>query len=380
MTIEKEKKRFFALLFLFLGIIFFYNLSRPAWIEPDAIGFYNRTCEAGTDFSTPIVSRTVFEKLPCNETIWKIFQSILTFAAFSAIYFSLTKILQKDYRATFMVGLSYFFVLFLLALEDDQLFFPILIVTSVWLLKNPTWKKRILYGILAVVTTFFVWEGAYVIMGLLLLSSIYPWLSLLVPISGFLTNKIHLKYEGNISELQTGLGFFTNNIILWVLAFGDRGKLFENKTVLGALVGLLVLTFFVPKFGVFIIIPLLFLIEPVMGEKKMYRFLAYGGLFAMAIISVGLLIDSEPTSDYWRVVDKAIVLQEQGETVYNEWWVGRWVRYKGGFPTLEGSDIGPQVLPFDTHFYWLGKQTHPDTCETIDSAGILFLQECKPRV
>lgn len=351
---------------------------RDAWIEPDSIAFYNRTCLNGNDFNTPKLTKEIFLNLPCDQIIWKIVQVINIAGIFFALLYGIRKY-GLPAKTVWLSGLLYFFPLFLLALEDDHLTFPIIIILTYLLFEKRSIKRMIGYALAIPILTFFYWEGSFVVMSIFLASSILSPLGIASVIVAFFLEKIHFNPNNSSSELTSGLGFIANNVLVWLFLLKgfDFSFLKKYQVEFGSLFGILLLTFFVPKFGVFLIIPLLPLAGLSFSSKKAtFGLLCLAGFFGFLVISTNLLVTHEPLDPMWDLVEEGVALQDSGALVYNEWWVGRWFAYKGGVPTEEGGYKGIPDFPPDSEYYWLGLPF--DSCETIRSYNFAHLQKCSP--
>lgn len=361
-------------LIISLSIILF----KPLWPEPDSTAFYNRACLGGADFQTPILSRVIFSLLPCNIIVYKLFNLFLILAAISAFYYFNKKNLKTP-NLFFLAFLSYFVMGFILQLEDDQIAFPLIVAMTGWLLSNPTWKKRIMYGLGILFLVLFIWSGAFVPGILFLAYTIEPTLSLIAILAyivyHYLTSgTIFFNEPGLTAELQPGYGFISDNILLLVLFFlpNKIKQLKDNKNLFVLFMATNVLTLFYPKFGYYGIIPILLLFDKVLTDYWK-QLLIIGGIIALVLAPTIILWNSQPNQKMWNIIDHAVALQESGQPVYNEWWVGRWFYYAGGHPSQEGGNEGPQH-PKDKLFYWLGQ--HRKECNLIESTGLLVLDKC----
>ena len=373
-----EKKILGILLLIAIGISAYYFFTKPLWMEPDSTAFYNRTCLNGKDFETPIISRTIFSILPCNETIWKIFHFLIILSSISALYYFNKKVLKNDYWFLFSF-LSYFLLIFLLNIEDDQIAFPIITVLSARLLIEQTQSKKIGYAIATIFLTKTVWAGSFIPMTLFLSYTINPVLPIIIPIiyiiyDFIISGTLFFSDPGGTIELIAGYGFLTNDIPLLLLFFvkDKKKKILENKNLFFLLTGFNIVAFAYPKFAYYVTLPLL-IISFKFFEDKQKQLLMIAGIVALVIAPAIILFNSAPNQKTWSVIDLAVQKQSMGFPVYNEWFVGRWFHYKGGKASSEGGSSGEQTI-IEKEYYWLG--TPRMGCETIDKAGNVFFQHC----
>lgn len=375
---DSQKIILVGLILIAIGIGLFVHFSRPLWVEPDSAAFFNRSCLNGKDFNTPILSRQVFDLIPCNEIAWKIFHVLLVLAGISSLYY-FCKVLNLGDNWFYFSFLSYFLLSFLLNIEDDQLVFPLIVGLSARLLANPTWSKRLGYSLCLVGITLFVWNGAFVPMGIVLGYTIHPLIAILLPL-GYIgyqyiqSGNFFFNDPGNTQELIPGYGFLTNDIPLLLLLFvkDKKKKILENKALFGLFTGFNILAFVYPKLAYYSVIPFL-LIGSKFFDEQQKQTLILGGMIAILLAPSLILWNMEPNQQSWKVIDSAVLLQMQGKIVYNEWWVGRWFYYRGGNPNQEGGSVG-KLTTNELDYYYLG--TTKQGCQTIERAGRLRLQHC----
>lgn len=374
---DKQKIILGILIIIVIGISFYIHASRPLWVEPDSAAFFNRSCLNGEDFNTPIISKKIFDLLPCQEWIWKLFHFILIFASVSSIYYFGKKLKLSENFFSFAF-ISYFLLSFLLNIEDDQLAFPLIIALSARLLSEPSLYKKIGYSIAMIFITMFIWSGAFVPMLIILGYTFFPIIAIMVPI-GFLlfhfvqSGQFFFNDPGNTQELIPGFGFLTNDVGLLLLFFvkDKKQKILENKELFALFTGFNILAFIYPKLAYYSFIGLLLIGQKLFDENQK-NIIIMGGILALLLSPSLILFNAQPNQKTWHVIDSAVLLQMQGKTVLNEWWVGRWFYYRGGNPSDQGGNHGYQVV--DSNEYWLG--THRNGCNTIERAGILRLELC----
>lgn len=365
------------LLVIFLGSLYFF-FTQPLWLEPDTTGFYNRSCLNGSDFETPLLSRVIFNLLPCNVIIWKIFTVLISLCSVSALYFFCKKNLF-DREWFWIIGLSYFLILFFITLEDDQLAFPIVIAATSILLANNTWKNRIGYGIVGAFVYFFVWKGAIVPITLFLAYSITPLFSPLLPIlfiiyHFFVTGKLAFGDPGGSNELILGKGFLVDNIIFFFffLSKDKKKKISANKNIFALFTSWNIIGFFYPQLSYYGIIPTLLMAEKFLEENVKW-FLVLGGMIAL-VMAPGIIISQNiPNDKTMEITQHAVDLQMDGHAVYNIWAYGRWFHYLGGHPSDEGGYHGEPKIK-EKEYYWLGLPRKG--CEKIEGYYGYQLQFC----
>ena len=359
-----------------LSISFFFE--KDAWLEPDSLAFYNRTCLGGQDFTTPILSKAVFSIIPCEMWIWKLFHLGLILASISALYFFSKKVLKHD--TIFFTGfLAYFLLVFLFQLEDDQLAFPLIIALSARLLSNPCWRRQFDYVVGMILITLLVWQGAYIPMSIIFLYSIESLFAVIVPLLGvayrFITGGIeafNVPHIGN--ELIAGTNFLTNDITPFLFLFvkGIKQKIRDNKNIFILSIGFSVLGFFIPKLAYYAVIPNIMMINTFFDDNAK-RLLIIGGIIALTMGPMLLLTTNQPNKLTWELIDQAVEKQEEGKLVFNEWFVGTWFHYRGGNETAQGGYQGEQAIGLHD-YYWLGSKRKG--CDTIDYVGSLHFQYC----
>lgn len=371
-------KIFIILLIILASISTFIFLTRPLWIEPDSTAFYNRACLGGADFNTPMLSKVIFDLLPCDMLSWKIFHLLIVLAGISSLYYFGRKHFN-DEKFFFIAFLSYFLLGFLLQLEDDQIAFPLIIVLTARLLENQTWGKRIGYGIATLFLTLFVWSGSWIPMTMFLGFTILPIIPIILPIGAvslyfIQTGLIGFNDPGKTLETTIGFGFITNNILLLLLFFVEnkKQKIKDNWKLFQLFLGFNLLGYFYPKLEYFSIIPLL-LISYNFFDDKMKQTLILGGMIALVMAPALILWNTTPNQHTLKVIGQAVELQKSGKPVYNNWGLGRWFYYLGGKPTQEGGYNGEQY-PDLNEYYWLGEKRKQ--CETISKDNWIYLQKC----
>lgn len=373
--------KLFYLLLLLAGLVsLFFFFTKPLWMEPDTTAFYNRACLGGADFETPILPRIIFGLLPCSIIAWKVFQLFLILCSTSAIYYFCKKNL-KDPEWFWFSFWSYFLLIFLLNMEDDQIAFPLIIALSGWLLFNPTWKKRILYLLSIGFLWYFLWNGSFVPMLLILVWTIEPLLAILFSSSIFgyqliINHMIGFADPGGTSETILGAGFLSNDIPLLIFLFAKdkKKKILENKKLFSLFMGFNILGFIYPKLSYYSIVPFLLLVEKLFPEEDRKTLLILGGVIIFFLAPALILHNAVPTPKMLTIIDQGVLKQKNGFPVYTEWWLGRWFYYEGGIPSDQGGNHGFQRINLPD-FYWLGL---PRTgCTTLKVANPLYYQECK---
>lgn len=367
---------FIALLLIPAGLLFQRNL----WIEPDSIAFYNRTCENGNDFQTPIIAKELFLKIPCEQYAWKTIQITIIILIILSLLVGIKAYSLPD-KTVWLSGLLYFFPFFLLAIEDDHLAFPIIAIATYLLYRN---KKnnlaKILYAITIITLTTTIWSGSFVPMTIILASTIIPITGILAPIIALLAGQLHISFGDSASELATGTGFFGNNLLAlilipFLLIKTNKEFLEKYSSEIASIFGLLILSFIIPKFGMYTIIPLVVIAgKKFLDQKELFDTLCTAGFLSFILITSSLLVTAQPDQKTWVVVQEAVDLQKQGKPLYNDWWVGRWIANIGGEPTSEGGPGSILLAPPESDYYWLGEERLG--CETIDSHWKIFLQYC----
>lgn len=362
---------------LTLSLSFFF--LKDAWMEPDSTRFYNRACLDAGDFNTPILSKIVFELLPCNVIAWKIFQIILILSTISALYF-FSKTMLKDKKLFLISFLSYYLLNFLLSIEDDQIALPIIIGLSTILLNKPNIKNKILYAIAIIFLSLLVWQGAYIPMLIILAWTIEPIFGIIIVIGGILyqiiQNGINVFFNPHIgNELMVGQGFIINDLILLLFFFSKdkKKKIKENKKIFLLFTAFNLLSFVIPKMAYFSILPNL-LMANILFDENQKKWLILAGALALCISPAMFLYDSYPNQQTWKVIDQAVEIQkDKNKIFFNEWFLGSWFYYKGGMPTQEGGWQGDYTKNIPD-YYWLGLEDK--NCSIISRSGLITLQHC----
>lgn len=373
--------------FLFIGALstIFLNVG---WSDPDSYAFYNRYCLNGEQFIVQPLSDIVFSYADCLMFGWKFFQVFFGIITLVLIAFALEAFLGYDWKSVFLFLYSSSIAMFLLNFEDDNLAFPIVAVSMLWLLskknKQKSLKEQIaiisLYNIIMIFTGLFIWKGALIVMGLVLLWYIVPnlsWIGILL-YSIFFPNG---KLEGHVLEETTGLSVLANNpfsVIAFYFMVKESLNNFKEH--------ILFLSFFVlsllrPKWSVyFVIIAVWYLwprIKPYLDKYKLMNIFCLIGVALFYFGCIWIIFNAAPSPGQWIVIGKAVEYQKQGYTLNNDWGVGRYVEFLEGKPSKVGG-FGWQLYLND-EYYWLGEKI--DYCITDINSGPLFLQKCfKPPV
>lgn len=371
MKISTNEIIFFFFLLVFGGLTLAY-FNVPGWLDPDSYGFFNQSCHKTTDIETPILSYFVFQLLPCHEIIWKIFGLFLIFAIFSSFFYSCKKI-GIPTKYSFIIGLSGYIIGFLWSPEDDLLAYPLLITSSFWLLEKP--KQRIIpYAIIGLLIGSLVWKGAFLIMGLIILGVIHP-LAALVGLLYY--SPSFFNSWGNSAEVVWGGGFVINNFILLpVIVILFLANIPAHlKTILFTL---MILVFFQPKWGEYLIIPCLAIIAIYRENlKKHENIIPIISIIMIILFSFFLFLTITPTINQWEVINESVKIQKNGGFLYNDWGVGHHLEYAGGIPSQKGGYHG-YYSPREDVFYYLGfgVEFTGYNCQMIMEKDGLSIQEC----
>lgn len=371
MKISTNEIIFFFFLLVFGGLTLAY-FNVPGWLDPDSYGFFNQNCHKTSDIETPILSYFVFQSLPCDEIVWKTFGFFLIFAIFSSFFYSCKK-LGIPSKYSFIFGLSGYIIGFLWSPEDDLLAYPLLIASSFWLLEKP--KQRIIpYAIIGLLIGSLVWKGAFLIMGLIILGVIHP-LAALVGILYY--SPSFFNSWGNSAEVVWGGGFVINNFILLpVLVILFLAKIPTHlKTILFTL---MILVFFQPKWGEYLIIPCLAIIAVYREKIKEHEnIIPIISIIMIILFSCFLFLTITPTLNQWEVINESVRIQKNGGILYNDWGIGHHLEYAGGNPSQKGGYHG-YYNPREDVFYYLGFgiEFTGYNCKTINEKDGLSIQEC----
>lgn len=370
MNFEATKK-IVLVLFLLLGFLsIFFSIG---WTDPDSFAFYNQQCKNGENINAPFLANGFFKNLPCDIIAWKIIQLLSISGTLLTIYF-LFKKNGLPIEAFALIFSSSFLNSFLLNFEDDQLGISFVIM-SLFFLEEKNWKKYV--GIILIFSIIpLIWLGGIIPLSVIILASLNPILGIIPIIPYILLNNFSLW---KATETIFANGFITNNLLIipftyYVLKTKKFDKYFWITT------SFLLLTLFHPKFGFLTIFPIILYIWPNIknyftSTKIQILLITIIGFFFM-FSSVWNSFNAQPLEEGWMLIEKMVALQKNGLTVYNDWGLGRYITFKGGKPSAEGSYWGEQSLPFGSSFYWLGSDLNSSFCNTIDSFGKIFLQKC----
>lgn len=381
---NQMNKIIYLLPFLLLFLI-------PFWPDPDATAMFNSICLGASETSIPLLSQTLFQKIECSILSWKIFHIILL---------GLILFLLSRYYSLTLVGLVGFFPVFLLTLEDDLFAFPLFFLYFVWAQKRiehqglfqsgqallrslesrlpGSFLERLCEGVryklfplivgvlLTIFLGLFVWKGSFLIGLILITYFIAPYLSILPSLIYIVSNGFNTW--GGSAEAAIGNGFVIGQIgLFFILWKFSQDKIFRKEYWL--LLSLGVLTFFQPKWGEWIVLPLLPLLNHYFQHNNIVKFI---GVWLFVLIISFTVLTSFPSSEQVMLFQKTVELQHNGLVVYNDWGVGHYLEYYGGTPTNKGGYSG-KTLP-DSNFYWFGPKIID--CNIISYSDALFLQKC----
>lgn len=371
---------------LILALFFLALHQLPLWVDPDATGTYNAICGNGKAEVLPL-TENILSKLPCTILEWKIIQLFLI--GFILLVF-------QYFFPLPLLGLVGFFPVFLLTLEDDLFAFPFLfsyfVLIQLASLKSNQLKEqlpqdrlglflklgsvserlgfryKLFLLILGVALTLFlglyVWKGSFLI-GLILISYlIHPGLSVIPSLAYLVLGNFNTW--GGSSEAALGNGFVIGQLGILLLLYFFSKKGFRWRQEYWLLISLEVLTFFQPKWGEWLILPLVMLLEDFMSDSRL-RFFGY---WMLGLIVLFTVFTSFPNQEEVVVIQEAVSYQQKGNRVLNDWGVGHYFEYYGGSPSQSGGFIGLQDA---NGSYWLGPKRD---CNTLSSANALFFQSC----
>lgn len=375
------KQLIYLLPFLLLFLI-------PFWPDPDATGLYNAVCNHSNNTEVLPVSGIIFGLIPCSIIAWKTIQLLLILCS---IY-----LISKNYPLS-LLGLVGYFPVFLLTFEDDLLAFPLIYLYWIWIQKDSfdsksreqqkpllDWKSfypnQILHSIYVnvqyrlfpliagVLLTFFlglfVWKGSFLVLGLILSWYITPPLAVVISILYVLSSNFNTW--GGSAEVIIGNGFLIGQIGIVFVIIGLYLKKIKWNNLGWLLLGFEILAFFQPKWGEWLIIPLLPFLLP--WSKDIWaRFI---GVWLLVIIIGFTIFTSFPTTGDSLLIQDAVIIQSDGNRLMNDWGVGHYFEYYGGSPSQKGGYAGIQDV---NGSYWLG----PDiNCPILTSSDSLFLERC----
>jgi len=196
--------------------------------------------------------------------------------------------------------------------------------------------------------------------------SIAPYLSILPSLVYIIQNNFNTW--GGSSEAVIGNGFIIGQLgLFFILWKFSQDRVFRKEYWL--ILSLGILTFIQPKWGEWIILPMLPILHYYFKKNTIVKFI---GTWMLFLIIVFTLLTSFPNSEQINVFNQAVQIQKTGGIVYNDWGVGHYFEYYGGKPTSKGGYSGDKNP--DSNFYWLGPKIVD--CNTIAYAEALYLQKC----
>lgn len=360
---------------LLIGLIFFlpfFLTFRGGWIEPDSYAFYNRECTTNQDFSTPDWSRFLFKQLGCDLHVWYFFQTIIWLTIVIVLVLVNKFFYSLPFDSIGIIGFSLSFIYSLLAIEDDFLAFPFLILSSAILLQDKVKPKGLVLSMILFLIALNFWKGTSLFFVIVLFGSVYPIFSLFPTIAYIFQNG--WNDWGGSTEAMIGFGIVTILPFILTLFFGDRVLFREtinkHKKQFYVLISLMILATYQAKWGLLgIIFYPLFFHKSVLNRLR--ENLYFLGILVLFFALIGIVWSKPPLEKHWAIIDQAVKIQQDGGTIVNEWSVGRFLEYRGGIASQKGGFSGEQEV---TGKYWLGKEL-PE-CQTINSADQLFLQQC----
>ena len=346
------------------------------WNDSDTYRFYNRACYHNDQFDTPILSKTIFNALGCNILLWKITEFILMLIILFTLFLCLTKY-DFEPKIIYLTFLCAYFVYFYLSFEDDHLAFPLLTFGFFALQKNKKWPTNILFLLLTIFLGLFVWKGAFLIGGIIFLWS-------LKPVIGLCGTLIYLEYFGlnnwgGSTEAIIGKSLLVNMPILFIIFLFIIFRKFDWKKELNQnfalLTSFMILVFFQPKWGTYLILPILLILgclKKEFFETKTFRLLVILSLCYFLFVSIWATVNQQPSFEQRKLLEEAVRIQKEGNIVLNDWSLGAYITFLGGKPSMSGGYTGPQGS--DKNYFWIGKNNI--NCETIQTKDSLFLQKC----
>jgi len=176
---------------------------------------------------------------------------------------------------------------------------------------------------------------------------------------------------GGSSEAIIGNGFFVGTIgLFFIIGSVLLHRKYYSTPLNWLLLSFGLLSFFQPKWGEWIILPLLPLLSLYFSNNndRIIHFLSKWFYF---IIIVFTLLVAFPTINDISLIQEGISLQKEGHKVVNDWGLGHYIEYYGGIPSQKGSNKGGQDIAGG---YWIGPLI-PD-CNLISRTESLFLQKC----
>jgi len=366
-------KRFDYFLPIIFGIIISITLFlKGGWIEPDTYAFISRACGTSV-FETPFLSQLFFDSIPCNEIIWFLLQGIVWTINLLIVFYFLKKN-GYDSLSFFFSAFSLSVVYSLLAFEDDFLVTGILFAIMIILFNpvNNIWKNRIIYGIITLFIGLFVWKGALLIGGIILLGSIHPLLSYLLVGYYFWMNGLN-DWGGSVEGIVFS-GYTVLIPIVLLLFLTSKEKIFvfyrEKKYLFHVFMAFVFLGFFQSKWGLYsgLLLPIVF--SELVLEKH-YHNILYVGLIVLLLLVPLVGITKPPHDSHWMVLRDGIVPEQNGGIIVIDHSFGleKWgFEYIGGHPVPYGSRDG--------NFYIGISPSMGAGCKVLSRADLLVLEKC----
>lgn len=348
-------------------------LFNHKWSEPDTYAFFNRACLNASDFNTPIISKIFFNSIPCEQTIWFIFQAIIWIIFFYTIRYSLKKN-GLDEKGLFLLCLSPFVLQLMTSFEDDFLALPIITILTYWHIRRKDIVSTITLVIFGLFLSFFIWEGAFVPLIIIAVSVIDPLLGIFVIIGLYFSGTIGKPNPEPANESRIGYGFGEYALFWFVVALFPkdwRSGLHENWDYIKVSIPLLLLAILTPKFGIYSSITLIPIAINVFTKKNYFQRAIRIGFIILLVFPILFLQISPPLENHWKLLEKGVEIQKSGQKVLNYWSVGDYFAYLGGKPSQRGGYAGFQDA---NGSYWIGSERK--NCDTIKQAGTLYLQKC----